>query len=519
MPSNFLKWGKWGADYVVLVDKSQQKVMLYRSDNLLTPEKVYHCSTGENDGRKSALNDKKTPEGIYFFVKSYTKESLAPIYGARALPLNYPNIFDLREGRDGYGIWFHGLNKPLKPYDTSGCVALENKDIEDLATYVSLFNTPVIISSSIEMSPQGEIETKAKDIADIIEGWRDSWQNRDVERYMSFYSLSFKSGSKDWSQWKDYKKQVTNKYKDIRVKVDALGILMNNNMVIASFKQTYRTPVFESSGTKRLYIAKNSDEWKIIGEDFSLEEIKPVTGIGPEPENAQIASVDEERIASATSLPGVREDADTSKVAAINPVPGNPPVMAADTEQVASTTPLAGARQEDDADSKQVAATMPVPETPQLEAGEAKQVVLTAPSQPGIQREETAEATEVSLTVAQTDNFQAEIETVIISWIDAWEKKDTERYITFYDAGFRSRGMDLKAWERHRNRVNIRNQIINVEISGLKITRVSDDQADVAFIQDYSADNYADHGEKNMVLIKKGKEWKIKKEEWIEISK
>ncbi|MBN1625760.1 MAG: L,D-transpeptidase, partial [Deltaproteobacteria bacterium] len=103
MPSNFLKWGKWGSDYAVLVDKSNQKVMLYKSDNLFEPEKVYQCSTGENGGPKNIINDKKTPEGIYYFINTYTRESLAPIYGSMALPLDYPNIFDVKEGRNGYG--------------------------------------------------------------------------------------------------------------------------------------------------------------------------------------------------------------------------------------------------------------------------------------------------------------------------------------------------------------------------------------------------------------------------------
>jgi len=557
MPSNFLKWGKAGADYVVLVDKSQQKVMLYRSDNLLEPVKVYRCSTGESDGRKSALNDKKTPEGIYFFVKSYTKESLAPVYGARALPLNYPNIFDIKEGRDGYGIWFHGLNKPLKPYDTSGCVALENKDIEELATYVSLFNTPVIISSSIEMSSQEELETKAKDISDIIEGWRDSWQNKDVDRYMSFYSSSFKSGGKTWDQWKDYKKQVANKYKDIRVKVNDLGILMNNNMVIASFKQIYRTSSFESSGTKRLYIAKNSDEWKIIGEDFNLEKVKPVKGIDFENDGVQVASVDPEQIDTAAPIQGNDVETDTVQVASLTPAlenmqdkdPGQitqatlqPDIGAegVDTVQVATATtapenlpapavdegealpaavPQPGTQGKDgDSGSVQVAAIAPSSENLQIQTGE-KEPDAVKTLQGDIKQKETSETIQSFLTGSQPEGVKLEVEAVICAWIDAWENKDIERYMAFYDTGFKSRDMDLKEWKRHRNRLNERYHNVSVDISGLEIKMVSDVEAGVAFVQEYQADNYADYGEKNMILIKEGKEWKIKTEEWTAIKR
>jgi murein L,D-transpeptidase YafK len=477
VPSNLLKWGRYGAEYVVLVDKSQQKVMLYRSNNLLEPVKVYQCSTGENDGRKSVVNDKKTPEGIYYFINSFSGDSLSPIYGSMALPLNYPNIFDIREGRNGYGIWFHGLNKPLKPNDTSGCIALENKDIEDLASYITLFDTPVIISSSIEMATEQELEEKTKDITAIIEGWRDSWQNKDIDKYMSFYSRSFKSGNKNWNQVKDYKTRVTKKYNEIAVAVDDLGILMNNNVVIASFKQTYRTPAFESSGTKKLYITKNSEEWKIIGETFSLGEIKQATEPSPGPENLQTAAIDKEQIAPAAQQP---------------------------------------APQQGEYFDTKSASIGPLNEDLNKAADGVKQVELNVP-QPEAQQEATAE-TKDSLTAPQPEDFLAEIEEFINSWIDAWEVKDTDRYISFYDEQFISRGMDLDAWKSHRARLNKRYASVIVEISDLKITKISDEQAEVSFIQNYRADGYTDHGEKNMVLIKKGNEWKIKKEEWKAIS-
>ena len=79
VPAPLLRWPGNSPEYAVLVDKSAQKVLLYNRDNLLSPEKVYDCSTGENDGPKSKKNDRKTPEGIYFFTKSYIKRNLSPI--------------------------------------------------------------------------------------------------------------------------------------------------------------------------------------------------------------------------------------------------------------------------------------------------------------------------------------------------------------------------------------------------------------------------------------------------------
>jgi murein L,D-transpeptidase YafK len=176
--------------------------------------------------------------------------------------------------------------------------------------------------------------------------------------------------------------------------------------------------------------------------------------------------------------------------------------------------PVAGP--EETGDAVQVASIGPLNEDINTAADGVKQVELKVP-QPEARREATAE-TQDSLTVPPPEDPLAEIEEFIKSWIDAWEAKDTERYIAFYDEQFMSRGMDLDAWKSHRARLNKRYSSVIVEISDLKITEISDEQAEVSFIQNYRADGYTDHGEKNMILIKIGNVWKIKKEEWKAIS-
>jgi murein L,D-transpeptidase YafK len=275
LPTFLLEWDS-EPDYVIAVDKSQQKVMVYRTDNLLVPEKVYMCTTGENDGPKTKKNDRKTPEGIYFFTKSYVSETLSPIYGSRALPINYPNLIDQMEGKEGYGIWFHGTNKPIIPNDTNGCISFENKDIEELATLIKVFETPIIISSRIEMASPADIEKEKEEITEIIENWRTAWQDRDIERYMSFYNRNFSSGGKNWREWKKNKSRIADKINHIIVDVDDLRLLTADGVVLATFKQTYSTPEFTTRGKKMLYLTKNSDQWKILVETFDLDKIEKI---------------------------------------------------------------------------------------------------------------------------------------------------------------------------------------------------------------------------------------------------
>ncbi|MBW1763979.1 MAG: L,D-transpeptidase [Deltaproteobacteria bacterium] len=274
VPNSLLRWPGSASDYAILVNKADQEVLLYRLDNLTSPEKAYPCSTGESEGPKFLQDDRKTPEGIYFFTDAFEDKYLAPIYGAWAFPLNYPNFIDKKEGRNGYGIWFHGTNKELTPRDSNGCIAMNNKDIDELSNLISLFDTPVIISSEFGMVMPDRLEQQARALEDLIEGWRSSWEDKEIENYISYYHSRFTNGIGDLKAYKSYKASLAKRYNRISVGLCNLKLLSSKDMALAKFDQNYRTSVFESKGVKTLYFQEEDSQWKIIGELFEEGEIK-----------------------------------------------------------------------------------------------------------------------------------------------------------------------------------------------------------------------------------------------------
>jgi len=394
VPGPLLKWSENGADYAILVDKSSQKLFLYHKNDTARPVKVYRCSTGENSGPKFKKNDRKTPEGVYFFTDSYKKKDLAPIYGSKAFPIDYPNPLDKKKGKGGYGIWFHGTNKLLEPRDTNGCIVLENGSIDDLASYIRLHETPAIISSRIEMVPRERQEQEAEELEKIIEKWRSAWEKKDLEGYMALYSRNFSARGMDWGRWEAYKRRLGKKYGRIRVAVRDLQLFKINDSLLARFHQTYRADAFESRGEKTLYLVRNSNQYKIIGEVF---------------------------------------------------------------EQ----------------DSK------------------ARKFFRK-----------------------KRDPLLPEIKQFVDAWLTAWEKKDVAAYEGAYDPMFLSNGMDMKAWMMHKAKLNRKYGRLKIMISRLKILQRSDVSARVRFKQDYRADAYHDFGVKDLHLVRRGKQWKIKKETW-----
>jgi hypothetical protein len=134
--------------HLILVEKALQKLHLYCYDGRYQLIKSYDCSTGTQPGKKQKENDEKTPEGIYFNVKSY-RDSKVTLFGDRAFGLNYPDIFDRLEGNCGNGIFIHGSNQAIKPFSTNGCVVLNTRDLADLDRRAPLEKTPVIIASHL----------------------------------------------------------------------------------------------------------------------------------------------------------------------------------------------------------------------------------------------------------------------------------------------------------------------------------------------------------------------------------
>ena len=432
VPASILHWPERGPSHIILVDKSVEKVFLYRKENPHIPYKTYTCTTGENEGPKLRRNDRKTPEGIYFFTREYHQRELAPRYGTRAFALDYPNAVDRKDGKGGYGIWFHGLDKPLKPRDTNGCVAFANEDIEALAPIIRLGDTPVVISSRVEMLEPSELKKEQKEILQVIETWRSAWQKKQIDRYMSTYCTTFQSAGKNWNQWKAHKTRLARRYNTIRVEVRDLLILRNDGLVLAGFTQEYSNEHFDSAGRKTLFLRQNSRQWKIIREYFESTEILPVT-----------AKAEPAAVATAGPAPALKQPS----------VPAKPP------------------------------------------APEVKTASLLAQS------------------------YTAEIKDFLSRWKKAWEGKNLGAYIAFYDSTFESGDMDFKAWKAHKEKLNRRYRSIAVAIEDLTIEQASPAVATATFKQTYKADNYQDHGLKNLLLVKRGDHWRIKKEEWRPLDK
>jgi murein L,D-transpeptidase YafK len=102
----------------------------------------------------------------------------------------------------------------------------------------------------------------------IISDWANSWQEKNIDRYMSYYGRNFRSGSLDYEVWRDRKAQIFNRPGAISMQVSDLGVVIEGNHAIASFVQHYQDARHKDVGEKIIQLVQIDGIWQIISEEW-----------------------------------------------------------------------------------------------------------------------------------------------------------------------------------------------------------------------------------------------------------
>ncbi|MBF0342908.1 MAG: L,D-transpeptidase family protein [Nitrospirae bacterium] len=106
-------------------------------------------------------------------------------------------------------------------------------------------------------------------VMSLIGKWQGSWQGKDIERYMSFYSQSFYSDNMDHKQWKTHKKGLFRTSRTIKVDIRNIDIkLIAPQKVQVAFKQRYSSDTVSDTGTKTLILSGCPGDYKIMSETW-----------------------------------------------------------------------------------------------------------------------------------------------------------------------------------------------------------------------------------------------------------
>lgn len=279
VPESLINLGKgpFYSNHVFVVDKSRRTLNVWeQSDKGYYKIKEINADFGRTLGDKVSTGDHKTPEGIYFFPQYLEKTKLDfqeyGMHDVRAFTMDYPNLFDRREGKTGYGIWLHTLpdDTPLTR-GSRGCVVIRNNDFDEAMKLIKLGNTPIMVHDEVKYVSPKEIEIQRALMVSWLKRWLEAWQSKNLDSYMSFFDKSFRSKRMNWDQWKEYKSGLATTYGEINVTISEPRIIHFRDEWVVQFIQKYKSDKYEDFGHKTLYIKGTTIEnLKIIAEDFDV---------------------------------------------------------------------------------------------------------------------------------------------------------------------------------------------------------------------------------------------------------
>ena len=258
-----------GKDAFLTCNKNNSSLQYFKRDKAgeFQLENDFHALVGKINGDKEKEGDKKTPIGIYKLTKKLNK--LDPFYGPLAYVTSYPNLYDKIRGKNGSGIWIHGVPSDKKrEKSTKGCIALDNSDIRCLEEKLDFKNSWLIIDKDVNISVSKETLTS---ILSQLFSWRYAWLKNKIDDYLLFYDKNFiRYNGMKYSQFTQYKKRVFNKNEKKKIFFSNINIISypgrNKNLFMISFYEKYHTSSYNFQGEKSLIISFKKNKIKIITE-------------------------------------------------------------------------------------------------------------------------------------------------------------------------------------------------------------------------------------------------------------
>ncbi len=262
-----------GQKHALVVDSRRSRLYVFENvDGRPHYVADYYVTLGKRGVDKTRQGDQKTPIGVYHVTANLPRQKLADFYGAGAYPINYPNEWDKRLGRNGYGIWVHGTppdtySRP--PRASDGCIVLANPDLLSVGRFMQVGMTPVIIAEEVEWADADALQAERATLAGALESWRIDWESRDTERYLGHYSATFRSEALDLAAWAAHKRGVNAAKAWIRVGLSQVAMFRypsEADFVVVTFVQDYRSSNLANSMRKRQYWQKQDGRWRILYE-------------------------------------------------------------------------------------------------------------------------------------------------------------------------------------------------------------------------------------------------------------
>ena len=257
-------------NYILACNKGNASLKLYTKDNnnSFALNQNFSAFVGKQTGDKQKEGDLRTPIGVYRLIKKL--DHVDSFYGPLAFVTSYPNTYDKIQGKNGSGIWVHGLplNQARDDF-TKGCIAINNSNLEQLEEQISLTEALVYIDDHTYPEVQKDGLTT---LLSQLYIWKKAWKENNITEYLSFYDQEFKrTDGLNIEKFKQYKERVflKDETKQIifsNINISPYPMANKKNVYLISFNEKYRSSSYQFDGEKELYVQLQNDKFTILAE-------------------------------------------------------------------------------------------------------------------------------------------------------------------------------------------------------------------------------------------------------------
>jgi murein L,D-transpeptidase YafK len=276
VPSNFWRVGHDAAHAMALdIERSRLYIFENRGGSLVRIADFY-ATIGKEGSGKVKEGDQRTPIGTYYLQTAIPRQRLSDFYGAAAYPIDYPNEWDKRLNRSGFGIWLHGVGSDTfarAPRASDGCIVVSNPDLRVIEKFIVPGRTPIVVAQSLEWVERGIAAKPSQGVLTAFERWRGDLQSLDLPRYFQHYGAGFASDALDYRGWESQRRQLFSRTEWARVDVSNVSVFQYpgaTNLALVTFDQHFKSNKFSTQLRKRqLWQLAEDGRWRIIFENLS----------------------------------------------------------------------------------------------------------------------------------------------------------------------------------------------------------------------------------------------------------
>lgn len=128
---------------------------------------------------------------------------------------------------------------------------------------------PVVLAASEPVKiPLPAMPSDKERIGEMLAAWSTAWQNKNLDKYMSFYARDFRGSGKNRQQWRKHKQHLNRVYKKITVRLQDVKISVRGKRAQVSFVQDYSSGWHHDVGVKQLKLVNKDGRWLIRAETW-----------------------------------------------------------------------------------------------------------------------------------------------------------------------------------------------------------------------------------------------------------